>query len=119
METRWEVLRYCENHWKADAVATAVYSPWYNGPLKKANANKNQSNITEERAAKRAKMVVDDIDKDHAPGPEVQASVSGTARARNPIRDLDDTLSLGVEQEIGGKSRSKPKARPLARKDPL
>jgi hypothetical protein len=48
MEMRWEVLRYCENHWKADAVATAVYSPWYNGPLKKANANKTQSNITEE-----------------------------------------------------------------------
>jgi hypothetical protein len=122
METHWDVLRYCENHWKADAIATAVYSPWYNGPLKKANANKNQTNITEERATKRAKMAGDNIDKDHAPGPRVQASASGTAPPENPILDLGNTPSLGVEldvQQMSGKAGSKPKARPVARKDPL
>jgi hypothetical protein len=99
-----------------------MYSLWYNGPLKKANVNKNQSNITEEQAVKRAKMVVSNINKDHAHSPEVLASVSGTAQSKNPIQDLDNTLSLGIEQDvpqIGGKSGSKPKVRLLARKDPL
>jgi len=99
-----------------------VYSPWYNGPLKKVTANKTQSNITEERAAKRAKTTGDDIDKGRAPSLEVQASASSTALTENAIQDLGNTPSLGAEQDVqqmGRTSASKPKARPLARKDPL
>jgi hypothetical protein len=92
-----------------------MYSPWYNAPLKKTNVNKDQSNITKEQAAERAKMAGNNINKGHTPGPKVQASVSGTALPENPIQKLDNTPSLGIEQNVmGGKSGSKPKARLLA-----
>jgi hypothetical protein len=29
MESEYPILRLCNNHWKANAVATAIYSQWY------------------------------------------------------------------------------------------
>jgi hypothetical protein len=29
MELHWGVLRHCQNHWKANLLATIAYSPWY------------------------------------------------------------------------------------------
>lgn len=29
MEEKFEVLRYCDNNWKSQAVATSIYSQWY------------------------------------------------------------------------------------------
>ena len=29
MESRFKVLRYCDNHWKSHTIATIIYSPWY------------------------------------------------------------------------------------------
>ena len=52
----------------------------------------------------------------------LHCSASGTALPKNPIQDLNNTPSPGMEQDvqqIGGKSGPKPKVRPLAQKDPL
>ncbi|KAH8980249.1 hypothetical protein EDB86DRAFT_3088033 [Lactarius hatsudake] len=38
MEVKYEVLRYCEGHWKAQAVATSIYSQWHSTFVKKRGA---------------------------------------------------------------------------------
>jgi hypothetical protein len=29
MENKWDVLQYCNNHWKAHYITTKIYSQWY------------------------------------------------------------------------------------------
>ncbi|KAH9025087.1 hypothetical protein EDB85DRAFT_1894015 [Lactarius pseudohatsudake] len=38
MEVNFEVLHYCEGHWKAQAVATSIYSQWHTTFVKKRGA---------------------------------------------------------------------------------
>ena len=56
MEKKWPVLRYCENHWKVCALATSIYSQWYQGYRKKMLATRD-----EEPARKKARTVVETI----------------------------------------------------------
>jgi hypothetical protein len=123
IESHWGILCYCQNHWKADMLAMLRYSPWYRHYSSKAN--KEQSRIPKERAAKRSKTAVIDVDMAYAPEPEAQASPSGTPMPENPVEDFDNTPSgpspqveQGVQQS-GSKTGSKPRARRVTRKDPL
>ena len=45
MEARWEVLQYCDNHWKASKIVTSksFYLIWYNPYHKKAIKNQNNN----------------------------------------------------------------------------
>jgi hypothetical protein len=47
MESEYPVLRFCSNHWKANALATAVYSQWYrtyDRKMKPSEDNNNNGN---------------------------------------------------------------------------
>jgi len=124
MESHWGVLHYCQNHWKADMLATLGYSPWYRHFSSKAN--REQPTLPKERAAKRSKTAVIDVDLVHTPEPEAQAGPLGTPTPENlPVEDSDNTPSgpspRGEQgmQQTGSKTRSKPRARRVVRTDPL
>src|SRR6266576_4369166 len=46
MESKYHVLHLCNNHWKANTLATAIYSQWYwtyNRKMKPCPDNNNSS----------------------------------------------------------------------------
>ncbi|KAH9021529.1 hypothetical protein EDB84DRAFT_1620348 [Lactarius hengduanensis] len=47
MEVEFEVLRYCEGHWKAQAIATSIYSQWHGTFVKKRGAAVKEEDNTE------------------------------------------------------------------------
>ena len=47
MENEYHVLRFCNNHWKANAIATSIYSQWYRTYDKKMNPHPNNDNDRE------------------------------------------------------------------------
>ena len=123
MESHWGVLHHCQNHWKADLLATITYSLWYHYYTSKSN--KAQPTIPGERAAKRSKTAINNIDMVHTPEPEAQPGPLGTPMQENRVEDFNDTPSgpsAQVEQgmqQTSSKSGSRPRARRVAQKDPL
>jgi hypothetical protein len=123
MESHWGVLRYCQNHWKADILATLAYSPWYRHY--NAKMTREQSQIPKERESKRYKTAVSEVDVVHTPEPDAQASPLGTPTPEGLVEDSDDAPSAPspqVEQSIrqtGDKTGSRPRARRVIRKNPL
>jgi hypothetical protein len=122
MESHYSVLHHCQNHWKADLLATITYSSWYHYYTSKMN--KEQLTIPKKQAAKRSKTVVNDIDIAHAPEPEVEGLL-GTPTPENLVKDLDNAPSgpspqvkQGMQQ-TGNKNGTKPRARRVVQKDPL
>jgi hypothetical protein len=56
MEGEFEVLRYCDNHWKAHAVATTIYSQWYHVFHKKKHVpSKDEHDLDDEPPRKRVR----------------------------------------------------------------
>jgi hypothetical protein len=126
LEKHWGFLQCCENHWKADVLATANYSQWYLAHKAKMVAIKaaEQSKVSKARAPKRAKTAgkeEDDFRKVHS---EFTADPDdfGSLRSETPFDDLrvgNDQLSDSEDeamQELATVS-SRPKVRPL--RDPL
>jgi hypothetical protein len=64
MEKHFPVLRYCENHWKAQAVATSIYSQWFRlFDSKKPHLKrpiKDEDNTDDEPDKKRLKTAIED-----------------------------------------------------------
>ena len=126
LEKRWGFLRCCENHWKADALATANYSQWYLAHKAKMAAIKaaEQSEVSKARAPKRAKTAGEEEDDFRKVRSEFTADPDdfGSLRSETPFDDLrvgNDQLSDPEDkamQELATVS-SRPKARPL--RDPL
>jgi hypothetical protein len=99
MEERFVVLRYCDNHWKALAIATANYSQWYKYHKAKmeAEAGANRKRIKEdsddglcvEPVTKKSKATIDvdaldttdcDIEAGQAKDPKIAVEVIDDAR---------------------------------------
>lgn len=90
MEGRWEVLRYCDNHWKATKLATALYSIWYNQYHKKA-AKTQGGDPHEGHPSKKAR--VSSADSEDSPELEDQENrVTIQAPSRPKPRPLQDPL---------------------------
>jgi hypothetical protein len=75
--------------------------------------------------AKQSKTAINNIDMVHTSEPEAQPGPLGTLTQENLVEDFDDTPSgpsaqvkQGMQQ-TGSKSRSRPRARRVAQKDPL
>ena len=122
MESRWPILRYCEDHWKVHALATQNYSQWYRWYDEKKTREKSMG-----RASKRAKpsriegnanRASERLDSESQADP---GELDGW-RAQTPSDDLHSDGSEPSEpeeevtQELSMVS-SRPKARPL--RDPL
>ena len=112
MEERWVVLRYCENHWKTNKLATALYSIWYNQYLKKAS-KAHGGNAHEGHPNKKAK--ISSADSEDSPEPDDQGE--GRAGPENPIDDRGLGAILQTENRPTIPASSRPKPRPL--RDPL
>jgi hypothetical protein len=127
LERRWGFLRCCDNHWKADALATAHYSQWYLAhKAKMANVKAaEQGELSEARAPKRAKTAVKGDDDLWNVRSEFTADPDddfGSLRSETPF----DNLRVGDDQPSEPEDEAtpelstvslRPKARPL--RDPL
>ena len=111
MEERWEVLRYCDNHWKANKLATALYSIWYN-PYHKKTAKAQGGDPQEGRPNKKARM--SSADSEDSPEPEDQGD--GRATSEIPIADRGPEAE-SIPRTVTMQAPSRPKPRPL--RDPL
>ena len=89
MEGRWEVLRYCDNHWKASKLATTLYSVWYSQYHKKAV--KSQKNNAHEGCPPNKKARTSGTDSEDRIGgsPKPANQAHGRAVSENPIEDVD------------------------------
>lgn len=126
LEMRWGFLRFCENHWKADALATANYSQWYRshkGRITDAKAAE-KGEVSEARAPKRSKTVGEEGEALQYMRSEFTAEPDdfGSLRSETPMDNIrigDDQVSE-AEDEVPrgvGNVLTGPKARPLM--DPL
>src|SRR6266851_9341884 len=105
LERCWGLLRLCENHWKADALTMANYSQWYlTHKARMATAKAfNQSEVSEARAPKRAKTVVEEEDDSWDVRSEFMADPDefGSLRSVTPMDDprvSDDQLSRAGDE---------------------
>ena len=113
METRWPILRYCSNHWKALHIATKNYSQWYKTYHNKMGVAHN-TETTEPAHKKRRTATEDDDTSEHEAHPETDAA--------SEVSDNDDDIPTPSMRDDNVResfaSSSRPKARP-AYKDPL
>ena len=84
MEREYHVLRFCNNHWKANALATAIYSQWYRTYKKiKPCPNNNDNSESDDgsngppRKKARTTIVIDDDTQLTLPEPETHANNKG------------------------------------------
>lgn len=130
MEGRWEVLRYCDNHWKANKLATALYSVWYNQYHKKTIKSGGQNNHAHEAPPpnKKARPSSTGTDSESrirgSPEPENQAhgravSENPTEVVDGPVHELDSSpCHIQIENRATtSQASSRPRPRPL--RDPL
>ena len=126
LERRWGFLRCCENHWKADALATANYSQWYRAHKARMMDVKaaEQGEVSEARAPKRFKTAGEEGDDLRYTRSEFTADPDdfGSLRSETLMDDLrvSDDQASEAEDEVPrelGNVLPRPKARPL--RDPL
>ena len=106
MEERWTVLRYCDNHWKANAIATSLYSQWYHTyDRKKKGLN--------EPAAKRPRIATEEPGDAHSPTAGSQADRVPSPTPETPVDDITEAPSSRLDQQGVTQASSRPRARPL------
>jgi hypothetical protein len=120
MENQWPILRYCEDHWKANQVGSSGYSQWYGYHHMSSDDNNGD---TKGPAQKRCKVDDDNTsDRDAISGtgdtdPQAYASdLDANSNIASP-----SWLEEGIHNEPTtgpGRSTQRPKARPILR-DPL
>lgn len=125
MEERYDVLRYCDNHWKANKLATTFYSIWYS-QHKKTKARLGKDDLDEGHPLKKARTSSPGSDVRFGDSPQPEKQANGRAVSENPIEDVDgaDFKLTSRLSHIQAENRaatslpsSRPKPRPL--KDPL
>ncbi len=85
MEKEFYMLRLCENHWKSQAIATAIYSQWCRVYVKKCRAVKDEDDLDEEPATKRPRVAK----SEPTPGPTSSHNDSASmSKAIIPIDPL-------------------------------
>ena len=60
MEERFVMLQYCDNHWKALAIATANYSQWYNYYKSRMEGGLEARAEIEHEASRNLKRIIED-----------------------------------------------------------
>jgi hypothetical protein len=125
MEEQYEVLWYCDNHWKANKLAMTFYSIWLTRHNKKGMKSQ-KDNPHEGRLNKKARTTNTDSEDKFRGSPKPDGQTTRRVVSHNPTEDID-----GAEPELGpplcciqtenrpptSQASSRPKPRPL--KDPL
>ncbi|KAI0290604.1 hypothetical protein BC826DRAFT_1106374 [Russula brevipes] len=101
MEAKFDILQYCDNHWKAHAVATTIYSQWHHVSHKKKHVPaKDESDLDDEPLKKRVRTseTAMDIHDTRPPQPEHQG-VTAIAPAPSTTRESVVGVSCSVQVE--------------------
>jgi hypothetical protein len=120
MEKQWPILRYCDDHWKANQVASSTYSQWYGYH----HISSDDDNSETKGPSQKRRKVDDDNTSDRDAN-----SGTGDTDPRAYASDLDANINIaspswleeGIHDErtTGPRpSTQRPKARPVLR-DPL
>jgi len=125
MEERFVVLRYCDNHWKALAIATANYSQWYIHHKAKMDAEaeaeaSNRKRVKDEESciepvSKRSKATID-VDALDTTDSDIKAGRTEGLTSKTSVEVIDDARPSQREAQQP-QVASKPHATAL--KDPL
>jgi len=137
MEKEYHVLRLCDNHWKANALATAVYSQWYRTYNKKmkscldhdsdsdgSNSNDDNSNDDkddgpDEPPRKKARTTTVANDDTHPPLPEPEVHVDSEGASMNAIHTDANDSSETSRSESDVQRKEDNRSSGTALKDPL
>ena len=118
MEKQWEVLRYCENSWKAQHLATKTYSQWYTSFHRKMTRRQLVDAKTKEPARKKHKTSTKEDDHgDFHSDPEETDLGLGLEDSNEGNIVASSSLLEGDISERPARHISRPKPRPL--RDPL
>ena len=125
METRWPVLRYCENHWKAQRIAIDNYPQWYKTYSRKKLGEEEKT--SDEPAQKKRRTMIED-DENTQLRSESETNARGGSMSEGVDENMDEYLDSNTstpfpvgqdDQEVPRGGSSRPRARPLTRTDPL
>jgi hypothetical protein len=123
MEDEWTVLRYCENHWKANTITTSIYSQWYHSYHKKMKGGnvKEEDGTQDGPVTKRCRATTEAPDDLHTPPPDPQAAREAAPMSEPMEVEIENILvavapspQLGQQGPATSMVTSKPKARPLS-----
>ena len=113
MEREWSVLRYCEGHWKANYIATSIYSQWYHAYHKKTKRIKDDC---KEPKAKKRRMTSEEPRDASSPPAEPWADTPPPPICETPLEDEDIAEVPCPQVEEQGPIQAtiaRPRARPL------
>ena len=121
IEECFSVLKFCDNHWKAQAIATANYSQWYKYYKAKMEAEANRKRVKEdsddgscvELVMKRSKVVIE-LDALDTVDSDIEASLTEDPKTAAEV--IDDAQPSQQEAQQP-QATSRPNATAL--KDPL
>jgi hypothetical protein len=110
MENKWTILCYCNNHWKANVIATMIYSQWYHTYNKKMKGVKEEDVSCDEHVSKKHKTMTEVTDNAHSPSPHPQAERVATSMPDAPeVENIADGPSFQLEQQGPSLASSRPK----------
>ena len=132
MEKKWEVLRYCENNWKANTIATLIYSQWYHvfdSKMRKRFGTSHvprvirsgDANSDAERTSKKRRISTEDFEPDDVSTPP-EAHVASLRARETPLAFEDEDIGKpsvprvedpGPSQVIASRPRARRVANPL------
>ena len=125
MEERFSVLKFCDNHWKAQAIATANYSQWHKAwkakmeaeakASHKRNRDESDDGSCIEPVTKKSKAVIQ-VDALNTTDSDVEAGQAEEDHPKIATEVIDDPRPSQQEAQQP-QVASRPKARPLT--DPL
>ena len=121
MEKKFPVLRYCEDHWKVNYVATKNYPQWYKSYHQKMLVLKGKKKETNEPPQKKRRTRIKDDDDSHCQSDSETDTVDGpTPEALDEGSNHNNARPSWLEEDTQEEPRactSRPRARPL--RDPL
>jgi hypothetical protein len=95
MEKEWTVLHYCDNHWKANAITTLIYSQWYHTYNKKMKGVKEEDISCDKCVLKKCKTTTEATDNACNPSPHHQAERVATSMPNAPeVENITDGPSF-------------------------
>jgi len=114
MEERFLVLQYCDNHWKAQAIATANYLQWYiyhkakmEAEAAAAEANRNHVKDDEsciKLARKRSKATID-VNALDTTDSDIEAGRTKGSTSKTSIEVIEDAQpSQREEPQVASRS---------------
>jgi hypothetical protein len=88
MESKFGVLRYCDNHWKAHTLATSIYSQWYR------SFDKKRHTVTkdEDEEPPTKKIRPGDNDIDYPQSSQHEGPADGNSASTSDVLTLKDPL---------------------------